>query len=59
MIIGRIRTIDLASRLHGDEYAIFIADSDKYNVAKTIINDINESIAKETKKIYNGGFYGI
>lgn len=50
MIVGRIRTIDLASRLHGDEYAIFIADSDKYNVAKTIVNDINESIAKEAKK---------
>ena len=28
MIIGRIRTIDLASRLHGDEFAIFIANID-------------------------------
>lgn len=33
MIVGRIRTVDLASRLYGNEYAIFIDDSDKYNVA--------------------------
>ena len=39
MIIGRIRTIDLASRLHGDEFAIFIANIDDYHVAKKIIQD--------------------
>lgn len=26
MIVGRIRTVDLASRLHGDEFAIFLSD---------------------------------
>ena len=50
MIIGRIRTIDLASRLHGDEFAIFIANIDDYHVAKKIIQDINDSIEKEAKR---------
>lgn len=50
MIIGRIRTEDLASRLHGDEYAIFIMHTDDYHVAKSIMEDINRSIAREAKK---------
>lgn len=50
MIVGRIRTVDLASRLHGDEFAIFVSDTDDYQVAKRIIDDINESAKKEAKK---------
>ena len=50
MIIGRIRTVDLASRLHGDEFAIFIANTDDYAVAKRIMEDINHSIVKEAKR---------
>lgn len=50
MIIGRIRNEDLASRLHGDEYAIFISNTDDYTVAKNIMEDINRSIAKEADK---------
>lgn len=50
MIIGRIRTIDLASRLHGDEFAIFIANTHDYSVARKIMADINESLAKDAKR---------
>lgn len=50
MIVGRIRTVDYASRLHGDEFAIFIANTKDYSVAEKIMQDINESLAKETKK---------
>lgn len=50
MIIGRIRTVDLASRLHGDEFAIFIANTADYSVAKKIMADINESLAKDAKR---------
>lgn len=50
MIIGRIRTVDLASRLHGDEFAIFISNTEDFDVAKKIISDINLSIDKEAKK---------
>ena len=50
MIIGRIRTVDLASRLHGDEFAIFVSNTDNYDVARTIMEDINASIAKEAGK---------
>lgn len=50
MIIGRIRTVDLASRLHGDEFAIFVSNTADYAVARGIIGDINHSIAKEAKK---------
>lgn len=50
MIIGRIRTVDLASRLHGDEFAIFIANTHDYSVAKKIMADINESLAKDAKR---------
>lgn len=50
MIVGRIRTIDLASRLHGDEYAIFITKTKDYEVAKKIVDDINVSIKKEAKR---------
>lgn len=50
MIIGRIRTIDLASRLHGDEFAIFVANTKDYTVAKKIMEDINHTLAKEAKR---------
>lgn len=50
MIVGRIRIVDLASRLHGDEFAIFVSNSSDLNVAKNIMKDINQSIAKEAKK---------
>lgn len=50
MIVGRIRTIDLASRLHGDEFAIFVANTSDYSVAKHIMEDINNTMAKEAKK---------
>lgn len=50
MIVGRIRTVDLASRLHGDEFAIFVADTEDYDVAKGIVEDINRSLAKEAEK---------
>lgn len=50
MIIGRIRTIDLASRLHGDEFAIFVSKTGDYSVAKRIMEDINSTIAVEARK---------
>ncbi|MDC7290569.1 sensor domain-containing diguanylate cyclase [Blautia schinkii] len=50
MIIGRIRTVDLASRLHGDEFAIFVSDTDDYSVAKRIMEDINHTLAKEAQR---------
>lgn len=50
MIVGRIRTVDLASRLHGDEFAIFVSNTDDYSVAERIMQDINQSIAKEAVK---------
>lgn len=50
MIIGRIRTVDLASRLHGDEFAIFVADTADYTVAQRIMEDINKTIAREAGK---------
>lgn len=50
MVIGRIRTVDLASRLHGDEFAIYVANTDQYSVAKTIVDDINKTIAGEAAK---------
>lgn len=50
MIIGRIRTIDLASRLHGDEFAIYIANTDDYSVAKKIMADINQSLVVDAKR---------
>ena len=50
MIIGRIRTVDLASRLHGDEFAIFVADTSDYTVAKNIMSDINQTIHEESQK---------
>lgn len=49
MIIGRIRLVDLASRLHGDEFAIFVSNISDYSVAKGIVDDINRSIDKEAK----------
>lgn len=50
MMIGRIRLVDLASRLHGDEFAIFVSNTSDYSVAKGIISDINASMEKEAKK---------
>lgn len=50
MIVGRIRTIDIASRLHGDEFAIFVADTEDYSVAQRIMEDINQTLAKEAAK---------
>lgn len=50
MIIGRIRTVDLASRLHGDEFAIFVANTDDYSVAGRIMEDINHTLAKEAER---------
>lgn len=50
MIVGRIRTIDLASRLHGDEFAIFVSKTEDYSVAKRIIDDINHTIAAEASR---------
>lgn len=50
MIVGRIRTIDLASRLHGDEFAIFVSNTDDYTVARKIMEDINRALEKEAKK---------
>lgn len=50
MIIGRIRTVDLASRLHGDEFAIFVAHTSDYTVAEKIMKDINETLAAEAKR---------
>ncbi len=50
MIIGRIRTIDLASRLHGDEFSIFVCSTDDYQVAKRIMEDINSTLRKEAQK---------
>jgi diguanylate cyclase (GGDEF)-like protein len=50
MIIGRIRVVDLASRLHGDEYAIFVTNTSDYEVARRIMADINKTIANESPK---------
>lgn len=50
MIIGRIRTVDFASRLHGDEFAIFVSDAADYEIARSIMKDINGSIAKTAVK---------
>lgn len=50
MIIGRIRTVDLASRLHGDESAIFVANTSDHSVAKRIMEDINNTLGKEAKR---------
>ena len=47
MIIGRIRTIDLASRLHGDEFSIFVANTNDYSVAARIVEDINHTLSGE------------
>lgn len=51
MIIGRIRVVDLASRLHGDEFAIFVTSTADYAVARRIVEDINNTIAREAKKM--------
>ncbi|MCJ7855546.1 diguanylate cyclase [Lachnospiraceae bacterium NSJ-143] len=50
MIVGRIRTNDIASRLHGDEFAIFVSDASDYSIARRIMEDINKTIAKEAKR---------
>jgi diguanylate cyclase (GGDEF)-like protein len=50
MIVGRIRTIDLASRLHGDEFAIFVQGTEDYGVAQRIMADINATLRKEAAR---------
>lgn len=50
MIIGRIRTVDLASRLHGDEFSIFVTNTKDYSVAKRIVEDINHTLAAEAAR---------
>lgn len=50
MIVGRIRTIDLASRLHGDEFAIFVSKTADYAVAQRIMEDINHTLSEEAQK---------
>ena len=50
MIVGRIRTIDLASRLHGDEFAIFVSNTSDCEVARRIMADINATLAKEARR---------
>lgn len=50
MIVGRIRTVDLASRLHGDEFAIFLAGTDDYEVARRLVRDVNDTIKREASK---------
>lgn len=47
MIVGRIRTVDVACRLHGDEFAVFLAGTGDYEVAKRLVDDINATIASE------------
>lgn len=54
MIVGRIRTIDLASRLHGDEFAIFVQGTDDYGVAQRIMADINATLRKEAAAEHPG-----
>lgn len=50
MMIGRIRTVDLASRLHGDEFSIFVANTEDYSVAKHIMADINHTLKAEADR---------
>lgn len=50
MIVGRIRTVDLASRLHGDEFAIFLSGTDDYEVARHLVRDINDTVAREAAR---------
>lgn len=50
MIVGRIRTVDVACRLHGDEFAIFLSGTSDYGVAQRLVNDINTTIAHEASK---------
>ena len=42
--------IDIASRLHGDEFAIFVSATEDYSVAKRIMEDINSTLEKEALK---------
>ena len=50
MIVGRIRTVDVASRLHGDEFAVFLSGTDDYNVAESLLEDVNETLRREALK---------
>lgn len=50
MIVGRIRTMDLASRLHGDEFAIFVRNTADTAVAQRIIGDINATLDQEARR---------
>lgn len=47
MIVGRIRIDDVACRLHGDEFAIFLTGTSDYEVAERLVDDINATIAYE------------
>ncbi len=50
MIVGRIRTVDVASRLHGDEFAVFLSGPGDYSVAQNLMNDVNHTISDEANK---------
>ena len=50
MMIGRIRTVDLASRLHGEEFSIFIANTADFSVAQRIVEDINQTLKAEAAR---------
>lgn len=50
MIVGRIRTVDLASRLHGDEFSIFVVNTEDYGVARRIVEDINATLKTEAAR---------
>ena len=50
MIIGRIRTIDLASRLHGEEFAIFVSKVEDDSIGQRIMSDINHTLAEEARR---------
>lgn len=51
MIVGRIRTIDIVSRLHGDEFALFISEISDFALAHRIVEDINESLKIESREM--------
>ncbi len=50
MIVGRIRTVDVAARLHGDEFAVLLSGTDDCDVAERLMKDVNETIRREARK---------